>query len=166
MTGRRRAPGTGTWARGTIGWLTMNSATYEDHGIRFEYPEEWDLDVTDDDSIMTVSLQSPGGLAFALVTVDESCPAPAEVADEALAAMREEYPGLDAMPALETIDGHPAVGHDVEFISLDMTNACAIRCFRTPRRTVLVFGQWSDLEAELNEPLIQGVRRTLTETDR
>ena len=144
----------------------MDVATYDDHGIRFEYPGEWELEENDEDDVMTVSIQSPEGLAFALVTVDESCPAPAEVADEALEAMREEYPGLDAVPALETIDGHPAVGHDVEFISLDMTNACAIRCFRTPRRTVLVFGQWSDLEAEVNEPAIQGVRRTLTETDR
>src|SRR5207302_3445412 len=49
-----------------------------------------------------------------------------------------------ALPALETINGHRAVGHDVEFISLDMTNSCTIRCFRTPRRTVLLFGQWSE----------------------
>ena len=144
----------------------MNTATYDDRGIRFDYPGDWALEVTDDGPVTTVSLQSPEGLAFALVTVDDTCPAPAEVADEALAAMREEYPGLVASPAMETIGGHPAVGHDVEFISLDMTNACAIRCFRTPRRTVLVFGPWSDLEAEVNEPLIQGVRRTLTETDR
>lgn len=145
--------------------LAMNFTTYDDHGIRFEYPEEWEVEVTDEDAITTVSLQSPEE-AFAFVTVDESCPAPAEVADQALEAMREEYPGLDASPALETIGGHRAVGHDVEFISLDMTNTCAIRCFRTPRRTVLVFGQWSDLDADVNEPLIQGMRQTLTETDR
>jgi hypothetical protein len=144
----------------------MNSITYDDHGIRFDYPEEWELEVIAEDSLRTVSLRSPKGLAFALVTVDESCPAPAEVADQALEAMRDEYPGLDATPALDTIDGNPAVGHDVEFISLDFTNACAIRCFRTPRRTVLVFGQWSDLEADEDEPLIEGVRRTLQETDR
>ena len=86
------------------------------------------------------------------------------MADEALTAMREEYPNLDATPALETINSHNAVGHDVEFISLDMTNTCAIRCFRTPRRTVLVFGQWSDLD-ENSEDLIRDVRRSLEETD-
>jgi hypothetical protein len=137
---------------------------YEDHGIRFEYPGDWELEVTDDGPVTTVALQSPGGLAFALVTTDDSRPAPAEVADEALTAMREEYPNLDATPALETINGHNAVGHDVEFISLDMTNTCAIRCFRTPRRTVLVFGQWSDLDED-SEDLIQGVQRSLEETD-
>lgn len=138
---------------------------YEDRGIRFEYPDDWELEVNDDGPITMVSVQSNGGLAFALVTVDETRPAPAAMADEALSAMREEYPTLDAVPALETIGGHRAVGHDVEFISLDMTNACAIRCFRTPRRTVMVFGQWSDLEAEESEPQIQGVCRSLQETD-
>src|SRR3954453_12389655 len=125
--------------------------TYDDHGIRFEYPGDWELEVTDDGPLTTVAIQAPGGLAFALVTVDDSCPAPAEMADQALEALREEYPVLDAVPALETIDGHRAVGHDFEFISLHMTTSCTIRCFRPPRRTVLLFGQWSDLVGEESE---------------
>jgi hypothetical protein len=108
---------------------------YDDHGIRFEYPVDWELEVTGDGPRTTVAVQSPGGLAFALVTLDDTRPAPADLADEALAAMRDEYPHLDATPALETIDGHRAVGHDLEFISLDLVNSCAIRCYRTPRRT-------------------------------
>jgi hypothetical protein len=141
------------------------AGTFDDLGIRFEYPEGWELEVTDEGAVTTVSLHSPEGPAFALVTVDESCPDPGEIADEVLQAMREEYPGLDASPAAESIGGHEAVGHDVEFISLDMTNTCAIRCFRTPRRTVLVFGQWSDLEGQDVGPALETVRRSLEETD-
>jgi hypothetical protein len=141
------------------------SEIYDDRGIRFEYPGDWELEVTDDGPLTTVAVQAPGGLAFALVTVDDSCPAPAEVADLALGALREEYPVLDAAPALETINGHRAVGHDVEFISLDMTNSCTIRCFRTPRRTVLLFGQWSDLVDEESEASLGALRRTFEETD-
>jgi hypothetical protein len=120
--------------------------TYDDNGIRFQYPDDWELEVTDEGDITTVAVHASDGLAFALVTLDGARPAPSFVADEALEAMREEYPTLDASPALETIGGHRAVGHDVEFISLDLTNTCAIRCFQTNRRTVLVFGQWSDIE--------------------
>ena len=141
------------------------SGIYDEGGIRFEYPADWELEVTDDGPVVTVSVQSPSGLAFALVRSDEDRPPPAEVADEALAALRGEYENLDSSPALETIDGHRAVGHDVEFISLDMTNACAIRCFRTPRRTVLVFGQWSDLEEDDAEGHIRRVRRSFEETE-
>ncbi len=138
---------------------------YNDHGIRFEYPPDWELDVTDDGPRTTVAMHSPGGTAFALVTLDEDCPAPADLADEALAAMRDEYPGLDASPALEEIDGHNAIGHDLDFLSLDIANSCAIRCFRTSKRTVLIFGQWSDLDGEEPEALLKAVRGSLEETD-
>jgi hypothetical protein len=141
------------------------SELFDDHGIRFEYPEDWDVKVTDDGAVMTISLQAPSGLAFALVRTDDDCPPPAELAEEALAALRAEYENLDAAPARETIGGHRAVGHDIEFISLDMTNACTIRCFRTPRRTVLVYGQWSDLEDEDAEGHIRRMRRSFEETE-
>ena len=138
---------------------------YDDRGIRFEYPDDWELEVTDDGPRTTVEVASPGGLAFALVTVDDDRPAASEMADEALSALREEYPALDAFPALETIGGHKAVGHDVEFISLDLTNSCAIRVFRTPRRTVFVLAQWSDLEEGDAESTLLAVRRSIEETD-
>ena len=143
----------------------MTVETYEDHGLRFDYPSAWEVEVTDHGPVLTVALQDPSGLGFALITTDESRPDPADVADAALEAMREEYPELDASPTMETINDHCATGHDVEFFALDMTNAASIRCFRTPRRTVLAFGQWSDVgEAELPE-LIRGVFRSIEDTD-
>ena len=142
---------------------------YDDHGIRFEYPPDWDLDVTEEDARTTVAIQSPGGLAFAMVTVDEDRPAPAEMVDEAVAAMRDEYPSLEILPAIEEIDGHKAVGHDIEFFSLDMLNGCAIRSFRTKHRTILVFGQWSeaddDADGDAAEALMRAMRKSLEETD-
>ncbi len=141
------------------------SAVFDDHGIRFDYPHDWEIEADDDGPRTTVTLQSSAGPAFALVTVDESRPDPSEMADEALAALRDEYPTLDAEPASEMIDGHPAVGHDAEFISLDMTNTCAIRCFRTPRRTVFVLSQWSDLEEDDPGARLEALRRSLEETD-
>ncbi len=143
----------------------MSIAAYDDRGIRFEHPEDWEVDVTDDGPRTTVALQSPGGLAFAFVTVDDDLPAPSEMVDEALAALREEYPTLEALPALETIDGHPAVGHDVEFVSLDLPNSCLIRSFRTPRRTVFLMAQWSDIESDEAEDALRAIRRSLEETD-
>lgn len=141
------------------------AGSFDDHGIRFEYPPDWELDVTDDGPRATVSVQSPDGLAFALVTVDEDRPAPAEMADEAISAMREEYPELESVAAIEEIDGHRAVGHDLEFFSLDMLNACAIRCYRSPRRTIMVFSQWAEIEGEEAEEILRAVRRSLEETD-
>lgn len=143
----------------------MNVGIFDDFGIRFEYPMDWELDVDDDGTRQVISLQSPENPAFLMLTLDEDRPPPAEVADEALTAMRAEYPELDARPVLEVIDGHRAVGHDLDFFSLDLTSSCAIRCFRTPRRTVLFFAQWTDVEGEETENVIRSMRRTLEETD-
>jgi hypothetical protein len=141
------------------------TAIWDDYGVRFEYPAEWDVDVNADGTRTTISVQSPDGMAFAFVAVDDDAPEPADLAAEALEAMRAEYPDLEVAPAKETLDGHPAVGHDLEFFSLDVPGGCAIRAFRTPRRTVLVFEQWSDLDPEDSEAQMRMLRRTLEETE-
>ncbi|MHB1560253.1 MAG: hypothetical protein ACYC61_22610 [Isosphaeraceae bacterium] len=138
---------------------------YEGHGVRFQYPFDWELEETEDGDATTVEVQAPGGLGFALIRTDESCPDPAGVADEVLEAMRAEYPELDVAPALESLDGHRATGYDVEFFSLDITNAAAIRSYRTEARTVLVFGQWSDIGGDDLPDLIRGVLLSVEEIE-
>ena len=138
---------------------------YDDHGIRFEYPFEWEIEVGEDGPRTSVTVQSSDGPAFAIVTIDASRPAPGAMADEAMTALREEYPQLESSPISESIDGHPSVGNDVEFFSLDMTNNCVIRCFETPRRTVFVLTQWSDSEENDPESLLAALRRSIEETD-
>jgi hypothetical protein len=140
-------------------------AIFDDYGVRFEYPDSWELDVADDGTRTTLSLQAPEAPAFVMIALDEDRPEPAEIADEALEAMRAEYPDLEAAPTLETIDGHRAIGHDLEFFSLDMTSSCVIRSFRTKRRTVLIFAQWSSLDDDAAESQIRALRATLEETD-
>lgn len=138
---------------------------FDDRGIRFSYPDGWRIEVTDEGAVTTVALHALDGPSFALVQLDGDCTDPSEVAEGAMEAMREEYPALDATPANETIRGHAAVGHDVEFFSLDITSTCAIRCFRTDRRTVLLFGQWPDLEEEEALSALHAVRDSFEETD-
>jgi hypothetical protein len=143
----------------------MATEVYEDHGVRFEYPTDWTVEDTDEDEVTTVDLQHPDGVAFVLVRIDDSQPDPESISDLALEAMREEYPELDASPVTETFGEHMAVGHDVEFFALDVANGATIRSFRSPRRTVLVFGQWSDLGGEDVPDLVRGVFRSLEEVE-
>ena len=138
---------------------------FSDLGIRFEYPPDWEIDVCDDGSRTNISLEAPGGSAFALLTLDEDRPTPAEMAEEALEAMRAEYPGLEDVPAREVINGYKATGHDLSFLSLDMVTWCSIRCFRTPRRTIFFLGQWTDLDDERIEQQLRALRATIEETD-
>lgn len=138
---------------------------FDEHGVRFSFPADWTLEVESDDHRTSVSLGAPDGLAFAIVSLDESRPEPDEEADRALEAMREEYPTLEATAAGEPIAGHEAVGYDLEFFSLDVVNSCTIRCFRTDRRTVLFFGQWSDIEDDEAAAQLSALRRSLRESE-
>ncbi|WP_435020817.1 hypothetical protein TA3x_002038 [Tundrisphaera sp. TA3] len=139
---------------------------YEDRGIRFAYPADWQTEVAEDGPRTTITVQSPGGLAFALVTIDETGAEPEELIAEAMDALREEYPTLDESPAADTLAGHRAIGRDIEFISLDLTNACLIRGVRTPRRTLFLLGQWAEIDAEEDpEAIIDDLFRSIEETD-
>jgi hypothetical protein len=143
----------------------VSTRIYEDHGVRFEYPSDWEVEVTKDSLEATVGVQEPSGLAFVLVTIDESCSDPGDVAETALEAMREEYPDLDAVPMVETIGEHDMIGHDVEFFALDIANAATVRTFGTPRRTILFFGQWTELGDNNLADIIRGMLSSLEETE-
>jgi len=139
--------------------------TYDEEGIRFEHPADWELETTDEAGVRTVAAQEPDGLGFVIITVDPSRPDPAEAAAAALGAMREEYPDLDSAPVLESINGHAATGHDIEFMAMDMTNSAIIRCFRTSLQTILAFGQWSDLGADELGDRVRDIVHSIEETE-
>jgi len=138
---------------------------YDNHGVRFEFPETWELEETDHGDVATVAVSVPDGLGFAVITTDVTCPDPAMASEEALEALKEEYPDLDASPVLEAINGQATTGYDIEFFALDMTNSASVRCFRTPRRTVLLFGQWSDAGSDQTPDQIRQIFLSMEETE-
>lgn len=143
----------------------MNTLAYGDKGLRFDYPENWEFEGSEEGEIRTLSAVEPDGLAFVIITIDPARPDPAEIAAVALETMREDYPDLDSLPVAESFNGHAAVGHDVEFMTLDLSNSAVIRCFRTSSRTILAFGQWSDLSFDDLGELVRNILHSIEETD-
>jgi hypothetical protein len=67
--------------------------------------------------------------------------------DEALAALRSEYPAMETEPAGELLlENRPLLGFNVNFICLDLTNTCWLRGFTTEEATFLLFCQAEDRE--------------------
>ena len=129
---------------------------FQEDGIAFQYPENWRLDRESTDEGWTVLVQSPD-TAFLVVSFDPNLPTTEEMAETALEALREDYPELESEPHVDTLAGQMAVGHDVRFFSLDLTNTCWIRSFYGDAGTVLVMCQSNDLELEQNEPIIRAI---------
>jgi hypothetical protein len=135
-------------------------ATYDRRGVSFQYPENWAVEEGQTDEGWCVTVQS-AGTAFFLISIHNDRPTVRDVLDTTLAALREDYPDLEAEEAEEKLAGHRARGHDVRFFSLDMVNTCWLRSFRTADRTFLVLCQASDLDADTAEPVLRAMRATL-----
>jgi hypothetical protein len=140
------------------------AAQFDEGGIRFRYPENWRLEREENDSGWTVSVQSPG-TAFMLVALREDMPSTENVAETALEALREEYPDLEADDCVDSLAGQPAVGHDIRFFSLDLTNTCWTRSFYSANGTVLVLCQANDLELDDHGPILRAMCASLEVDD-
>jgi hypothetical protein len=140
------------------------AALFQDDGIRFRYPENWELERTEDDTGWTVSLQSPG-TAFLMLCLRADMPPADDLAETALAALREDYPDLEADDCVDSVAGQPAVGHDIRFFSFDLTNTCWTRSFYAAGGTVLLLCQTNDLESETHEPVLKAICASLQVDD-
>src|SRR5262245_969633 len=134
--------------------------SYDESGVHFKYPSNWRVDREETDTGWTVTVQSPD-TAFLLICLREDLPTTDEIAETALEALREDYPDLEADEFADTFIGQPAYGHDIRFFSLDLTNTCWTRSFYTTRGTLLVMGQYNDLELDTNEPVLRAICTSL-----
>jgi hypothetical protein len=140
------------------------AAQFEEDGIRFRYPENWKLEREDNDTGWTVSVQSPE-TAFILISLRDDMLSTEEMAETALEALREDYPELEADECTDSLAGQPAVGHNIRFFSLDLTNTCWTRSFYSANGTVLILCQTNDLELEKNEPILRAICASLEVED-
>jgi hypothetical protein len=136
------------------------AARFEESGISFQYPENWRREREEIDGGWLVTVQSPG-TSFLMLCRRDDLPAPAQLADEALADLRASYPELEAEPGSSKLAGRTAMGHDVRFFLLDLTNSCWIRTFRTGDATLLVMWQVNDLEMDEYEPVMRAICTSL-----
>src|SRR4051794_4406559 len=111
-------------------------ARFERDGVGFMYPDNWQVADEETENGWTVSVQSPD-TTFFLLSYDGAMPEPALMADTALDALRSEYESLESESAVESLAGQPAVGHDVQFFSFDLTNTCWVRSFYGAGGTLL-----------------------------
>ena len=96
----------------------------------FDYPDNWTLD--DWDALLgrkSVTVYSPGG-AFWSVAIHSGTADPAKLVTGIVEAVREEYEGLEAQKAEESVAGHELLGYDLAFFCLDLTNTCP--CSQSP----------------------------------
>ena len=133
-------------------------------GIRFQYPADWKIEIEATDDGWSATVTSPE-TAFAMVVHHRDVEDPAELADLALETMRENYPDLESETTVETLADLPAIGHDIAFIALDLTNTCWIRALTAPVGSVLIICQCSDEELIENGAVMKAICASLSFQD-
>lgn len=139
--------------------------TFERDGVRFKYPGNWAVEPGDDqdagDGGWSVTVQSPG-TAFLFVSLRPDADTPADLADQALAALKAEYKELDAENAVETIGGTAAIGHDIDFLTVDTAVTCRTRCLDTTAGPLLVLAQVGEYDRDQHDPVLRAIVASLS----
>lgn len=139
--------------------------TFERDGIRFQHPATWVLEVEEnDDGGWSVTVQSPE-TAFMLVSLRTDADNAAQLADQTLETLKADYKELDETNAVENFAGQVAIGHDIDFFTLDTTITCWTRCLQSPNGPVLVMCQVSEYDSERNEPVLRAICTSMTVED-
>jgi len=137
------------------------SAIYDNFGIRFPYPENWQLnDGHDPNWPESVSLQSPSG-AFWSVTIHPASSDVEELTSVVIDALREEYEDLEVESVSESVAGTPVTGYDLRFYCLDLLVEGRLRSFHKGSRTLLVLCQAEDREFDKVEPVFRAITHAL-----
>jgi hypothetical protein len=136
-------------------------AEFSQSGISFQYPSNWRVETDNtSDNEWTVSVYSPA-TAFILLSLRPDARDPADVADQTLDALKTEYKELDAENRVETIAGQAAIGHDIDFLTVDTPIICRTRCLETASGTLLIMAQLSEYDRAQNEPVLRAIVASL-----
>jgi hypothetical protein len=137
------------------------SEVFNRDGVRFTYPKGWELETEVEGESWTASLQGPG-TAFLVVSYLPEVEDPGELVDAAVEGLRADYPDLEATDAIDTLAGQPAIGVDVSFLHLDLTNTCWVRSVPTGLGAVLVLAQCTDTELDVEGEALKTVMASMT----
>ena len=117
------------------------TTTYENHGLKFMYPENWTIsDPSGDELPHQISVETPdGGLwAVSLFPVESETD---ELLKDAVAALEETYDEVEVSAAEDDFTPFQSQGVDAFFYCLDFVVSARVRVFSLPDQKLVVLYQ-------------------------
>jgi hypothetical protein len=134
---------------------------FERDGISFRFPANWNAEVEEsEEGGWAVTVSSPA-TAFLVVSLRPDAHDPADLADQTLDALRSEYKELDSENRLDSVAGLPAIGYDIDFITVDTTVICRVRALDAPTGPLLLMAQTSEYDLERHDPVLRAMVASL-----
>ena len=140
-------------------------AFFDQFGIRFEFPENWEVNAPAEAAgNISITVSSPDTAFWSLTRYHDTVN-PTELLEQVLAAMKDEYAFLEFDTAADEVEDQPMVGYDINFFCLDLSNTAWFRGFQRDGTTYLLFCQAEDREMERVQPVLQAMTVSLLRND-
>jgi hypothetical protein len=133
---------------------------YSDHGIRFRYPESWELTEEEYERDVVVSVASPD-TSFWTLSLLGGGPDPERVICEVVETFRGEYVEIDEYEAETKIQDIDCLARDLQFMQYELINSAFLRAWRAGPTTILVLYQGMDEELEHTRPILEAISASL-----
>lgn len=137
---------------------------FDRSGIAVTLLEGWQLDVAEEGTGWTATIQSPG-TAFAILSLQPDADDPAQLADLTLESLTAEYPGLESDDRVEQVAGQVAIGCDVDFLAFDTAVSGMVRAIESPDGPLLILTQCSEMDRREHEPGLRSILSSLVITE-
>ena len=138
----------------------MTHEIYRSHGVRFQYPDYWELTEQRQENELSITVSSPETSFWSLTLLPDG-PSPDEIMASAMVAFEDEYEELDIYPSEASICDRRSVARDVEFVCLELVNSAFLRAFRLGERSALVLYQGTDHELEETRETLEEITSSL-----
>lgn len=133
---------------------------FEKFGIKFLYPENWQiLEEGADDCPQVVTVQCPEGAFLTIYVYGRDVNLP-ELVREAVVAMQAEYEDIEADEILQPTDGSD-YGFNLDFYCLDLIITTQIRGALLPDRAVVWQCQAETREFDQSELVFRAITTSL-----
>ena len=141
--------------------VTQNTVSYSGNGIRFFYPEGWEVQEESNDEQTMITVQSPA-TAYWSLSLFEGHHDPEEIAESVLRAYRETYSDIEVQEPDVLVQGIPVVAREIDFVCVEMVSTASLIIFHTEKQTALVIFQAEDREMERVREMMEDITRSLS----
>ncbi len=136
---------------------------YSQLGLKFAYPNDWDLGEEETDGWpRSVAFQFPGG-GYWSVYLYPATTDPQKLMDEVLESLRAEFDNIEAEEVSEIIGDAFVDGYDVSFFCLDFLINAQVRVLEAPSGTLIWMCQAESSDFEDRRDSFRQVSKSMLE---
>ena len=133
------------------------TAVFEQHGIRIQYPENWNLQQHEAKGhALEIQIVAPSGAFWSLLAFDKKVDAD-HLMTELLSGINKQYDSAEWTPVAELIGKFNATGYDSFFFYLDLLVSNQMRCLESGNHKLLLTYQAENREFESIAPVFKAI---------